>query len=267
MPFPNEHSARIVNPGKFESFARQNDELGQGIDVIFGIRKDGKSEIQAIRFDKDRFTLEEARDWLKRHDFKIIELEEAEIKRGTESKHPDNDKQSGHLDDEKKKQSGHDDEPSGGPGLHSHPHENGAGVHNHEGLPSGTGGHSHGEPKIDGLHRHRPGDPLEGSHAHEDGDSGEHRHPKALARTAEAEEVQWMPTFEAGGSPQPDYVISGKGAKGLFSGLFRLEESVSEKDGIPYFIDDYAVRWIPEDHVDPATGEVNVGASCWRGGL
>ncbi len=247
MPFPNEHSARLVDPDKFDKFRRVNDELGKNVDVIFGIQESNGSEIQAIRFDKDKFTPEEARVWLKDHDFKPIMFEEAENERIAEADHPE------------------DHKPSGGPGKHNHPHKNGAGLHNHEGLPSNSGGHSHGEPRIDGLHRHRPGDPLEGGHAHETGDNGEHRHPKALARTTES--VQWMPTFESGDMSQPNYSIAGDGARGLFSKLFRIEESVTEEDGIPYFIDPYAVRWIPENHPDPATGEINVGASCWRGGL
>ena len=247
MPFTNEHSARLIDPDKFEKFRRVNDELGKGVDVIFGIRESNSSEIQAIRFDKDKFTPREAREWLKDHKFEPILFEAAEDKRVTEA---------GHLEDEKK---------SGGPGVHSHPHKAGAGQHNHEGLPSGTGGHAHGEPKIDGAHRHRPGDPLEGGHAHEVGDKGEHRHPKALSRTVES--VQWMSNFENSESGAPDYVISGRGAKGLFSGLIKLQESVTEENGVPYFVDDYAVRWIPEDAIDPSTGEVNVGASCWRGGL
>lgn len=270
MPFPNEHAARIVDPNKFERFRRSNDELGSGVDVIFGIPESGGSEIQAIRFDRKKFTPAEARAWLKEHDFKAILFEEAETKRETEARHPDG--MSGHKDDEEKKkgQSGHDDEeekPSGEEGVHRHPHANGAGKHDHEGLPNNTGGHAHSEDlsTTDGLHRHRPGDPLEGGHAHKDGDTGKHLHPKALARTMES--VQWMPQFQSGDMSQPNYVISGDGARGLFSKLFRLSESASETDGIPYFIDSYAVRWIPENQPDPVTGEINVGMSCWRGGL
>lgn len=246
MPFEKEHSARIVDPNKFEEFRRVNDEFGKGIDVIFGLRESKGSMVQAIRFDKDMFTPEEARAWLKDHDFKPILFEDAKSKRLDEASH---------LEDEKEKS-------SGGPGKHSHPHRSGAGQHDHEGLPSNTGGHSHGEPRLDGAHRHRPGDPLEGSHAHEVGDNGEHRHPKALARKSES--VQWMPDFDGSA---PDYVIFGDGAKGLFSKLFRIRESVAEDGGVPYYIDEYAVRWVPEGEVDPATGEQNRGLSYWRGGL
>ena len=67
MPFPNEHAARQVDPGKFRSFARQNNRGGQGVDFIFGIKPGGGSELQSIRFDRKRFTPTEARRWLKDH--------------------------------------------------------------------------------------------------------------------------------------------------------------------------------------------------------
>lgn len=76
MPFPNEHAARLKDPDQYDSFARKNNEGGEGIDFIYGI-KDGKSELQAIRFDKTRFTTQEAKAWLKSHDFEPILFEEA----------------------------------------------------------------------------------------------------------------------------------------------------------------------------------------------
>lgn len=83
MPFPNEHAARIKNPGQFEDIRRSNDKLGAGIDAIFGIKTvDGErvSEIQAIRFDKKKFSPDEAKAWLKDNDFKPIEFEPASEK-------------------------------------------------------------------------------------------------------------------------------------------------------------------------------------------
>jgi len=77
MPYPNEHSARLKDPGQFDSFARKNNETGEGIDFIFGI-KNGKSEIQAIRFNKKKFTVKEAKAWLKDKDIKYIDFEKAE---------------------------------------------------------------------------------------------------------------------------------------------------------------------------------------------
>jgi HK97 family phage major capsid protein len=76
VPFPNEHAARLKDPNQYDSFARKNNEGGEGIDFIYGI-KDGVSELQAIRFDKTRFTTQEAKAWLKSHDFEPILFEEA----------------------------------------------------------------------------------------------------------------------------------------------------------------------------------------------
>ncbi len=76
-PFPNEHSGRLVDPKKFDKFARQNDKGGAGIDFIFGITSDDKSVLQAIRFDAKKFTPAEARAWLKDHNHTPILFEEA----------------------------------------------------------------------------------------------------------------------------------------------------------------------------------------------
>jgi HK97 family phage major capsid protein len=75
-PYPNEHAARLEDPDKYDSFRRENDAGGRGIDFIYGI-KDGQSELQAIRFDKDLFTPAEAREWLADHDFEPILFENA----------------------------------------------------------------------------------------------------------------------------------------------------------------------------------------------
>ena len=77
MPYPNEHAARINNPDKYVKFRRDNDAFGAGIDAIYGITEDGTTELQAIRFASDKFTAAEAHDWLKEHDYKPIEFEEA----------------------------------------------------------------------------------------------------------------------------------------------------------------------------------------------
>ncbi len=76
MPYPNEHAARIRDPGEFDRLRRKNDEFGDGIDVIYGI-KNGTSFIQAIRFRADKWTVEEAKQWLKDHDYKPLEFEPA----------------------------------------------------------------------------------------------------------------------------------------------------------------------------------------------
>lgn len=70
MPYPNEHAARQSDPSKYTRFARQNDKGGPGIDFIFGITKDGKSEIQSVRFDSSKFTPAEAKAWLTKNGLK-----------------------------------------------------------------------------------------------------------------------------------------------------------------------------------------------------
>jgi len=81
-PYPNEHAARIKDPEQYDSFARENDELGNGIDTIYGI-KEGVSEIQSIRFDSSKYTTEQAKDWLDEHDFEYIKFEDAIEERQT----------------------------------------------------------------------------------------------------------------------------------------------------------------------------------------
>ena len=84
-PYPNEHAARLTDPAQYDSFARKNNDFGDGIDAIYGI-KDGKTELQAIRFQADRFTAAEARKWLQDHDFKPIIFEEATGMKNSDSK-------------------------------------------------------------------------------------------------------------------------------------------------------------------------------------
>ena len=75
-PYPNEHAARIRDPRQYDRFRRENDAGGDGVDFIYGI-KGGDSEIQAIRFDKEIYTVAEARAWLRRNSFEPIDFEPA----------------------------------------------------------------------------------------------------------------------------------------------------------------------------------------------
>ncbi len=82
MPFPNFHAARIKQPGLFvEGGIRQLDAPDDGAIRIIGGRlksdPQGAAVVQAVRFEKDKFTPAEARKWLSDHDFKAIEFEEA----------------------------------------------------------------------------------------------------------------------------------------------------------------------------------------------
>jgi len=78
MPYLNEHAVRIQPPSKYERFRREDDKFGVGIDAIWGITADGKVELQALRFDAKRYTLDEVRKWLKEHDYEPLEVEPAE---------------------------------------------------------------------------------------------------------------------------------------------------------------------------------------------
>ena len=75
-PYENEHAARIKDPDQFDDFRRENDAGGEGIDFIYGI-KDNKSELQAIRFDSETYSVADAKDWLREHDYEPIEFEPA----------------------------------------------------------------------------------------------------------------------------------------------------------------------------------------------
>ena len=75
-PYPNEHAARLTDPDQYDRIRRVNDEFGAGIDAIYGI-KDETAELQAIRFDADRFSPAEARQWLSENDYSPMEFEEA----------------------------------------------------------------------------------------------------------------------------------------------------------------------------------------------
>ena len=75
-PYPNEHAARLTDPEQYDDFAREDDAGGPGIDFIYGIKGD-TSKLQAIRFDLEQFTADEALNWLIEHEYDPIEFEEA----------------------------------------------------------------------------------------------------------------------------------------------------------------------------------------------
>jgi hypothetical protein len=76
MPYPKEHAARINEPEKYDKITRKNDAGGPGVDFIYGITGD-KPEIQAVRFDKEKFTVDQAKKWLKDNKMKEIKFEPA----------------------------------------------------------------------------------------------------------------------------------------------------------------------------------------------
>jgi hypothetical protein len=82
MPYPNEHAARINDPKKYKRIRRMNNKLGPGVHAIFGFMEEkevagaGGGELQAIRFDRTKFTPKQAKKWLEEHEYKVA-LEEA----------------------------------------------------------------------------------------------------------------------------------------------------------------------------------------------
>ena len=77
MPFEGKHSARLRDPGQYDTCRTATDEFGSGIDAIYCKKADGSMELQAIRFDSGKFTVAEAKAWLAEHDHKAILFEPA----------------------------------------------------------------------------------------------------------------------------------------------------------------------------------------------
>lgn len=69
-PFPNEHAARQTEPDgrRYKTYRRK--QISPGISFIYGIKRVGGTEVQSIRFDKTKFTVAQAKAWLKKHNFK-----------------------------------------------------------------------------------------------------------------------------------------------------------------------------------------------------
>ena len=71
MPFPNQHAARVENPDNFEKDSFRRKTIAPGISIIMGKKKGSDSMVtQSYRFDKSKFTPEQAKKWLKDHDIK-----------------------------------------------------------------------------------------------------------------------------------------------------------------------------------------------------
>jgi len=65
-PYPAEHACRVADPEQFDELRRK--ELAPGISILLGKRKGTeKWDIQAYRFDKEKFSPEQAQKWLDEH--------------------------------------------------------------------------------------------------------------------------------------------------------------------------------------------------------
>lgn len=63
---PKELRYRIRDPSLFDQFSRKS--IAKGVSILIGHNPSIKKwEIQALRFDRDVFTIEEARRWVKEH--------------------------------------------------------------------------------------------------------------------------------------------------------------------------------------------------------
>lgn len=89
MPYPNEHAARVADEGACEdkSFKRMNQ--GGGVSLIL-CKINGKMEAVSYRFAKDKFTAEEAKAWLAKHNLDVKSFEGASnVKAKITAKQPD----------------------------------------------------------------------------------------------------------------------------------------------------------------------------------
>lgn len=62
---------RVASPSKFTRFRVKL--LGKGIRAIVGFKKGGGSEIQSFLFPRSRYTLAQAKAWIKSHDYSVSE--------------------------------------------------------------------------------------------------------------------------------------------------------------------------------------------------
>lgn len=78
MPYPNEHAARVRDPDDFETGSMRSKDLKDGVRIILGkLKGETAMTVQAYRFDKTKFTPEQAKKWLKDNDVKSISFEPA----------------------------------------------------------------------------------------------------------------------------------------------------------------------------------------------
>jgi hypothetical protein len=81
MPLPSEHAARIAQPlpSNLAIYARKS--IAPGVSIILqkskGATADAPMSAQSYRFNKNQFTAEEAKAWLKKHGLKFISFEPA----------------------------------------------------------------------------------------------------------------------------------------------------------------------------------------------
>ncbi|MBA7481239.1 MAG: HK97 family phage prohead protease [Dehalococcoidia bacterium] len=111
MPYENEHACRLEDPKKFDRFNRKNcaeKHDGKCIDVIYGI-KEGKSKIQALRYNKDTWSEGDARAHCKEREgtFEPAKKEKKTVKKEIERRTFELDNIEIRSEDDKPKIKGH----------------------------------------------------------------------------------------------------------------------------------------------------------------
>ena len=68
---PNYIRIRVANPKSFVRFIVK--VLGKGIKAVIGFKAGGGSQIQSLLFPRTRYTLAQAKAWVKKHNYTIEE--------------------------------------------------------------------------------------------------------------------------------------------------------------------------------------------------
>jgi hypothetical protein len=79
MPLPNFHSARVIGPDRFARIVTLR-TLPNGIQILGGPLKtnpSGQGKPQAYRFPKSKFTVDQAKKWLKENNINFVSFEAA----------------------------------------------------------------------------------------------------------------------------------------------------------------------------------------------
>lgn len=77
-PYMNEHSARLRDPDSFDTCRSVDEDMPDGVRYLYCQLKNSESwAIQAYRFDADKWTVSQAKKWLKDNDITYILFEEA----------------------------------------------------------------------------------------------------------------------------------------------------------------------------------------------
>jgi len=78
FPYPGFHSARIIQPSKFDPDSFRTVRMENGMHIIVGkLKGESSTTAQAYRFPKDKFSEAQCKEWLNNHDIKWIKFEPA----------------------------------------------------------------------------------------------------------------------------------------------------------------------------------------------